>query len=828
MGFNPSYPCTIGLEWPATRESAFRLDADGKTLGMKLVASTNDNVAELWVALSGSGGSSSVLCEVYDITAGDPTFPDITTDIYRAGEDARNVDAYGFGAFDTGGTAVNIWRAVDDSVLVPTTFTPGGGFPVDSDFIYPLFGGAYEYAARVTGISGALTGETIVRVQTFASVNLYTELGAVAAATFRPYIEVDGVRYFADPLTISEGRAGGYVLISTWFVNPSTCLPWTAAELDDFEAGAATDSSIGFRVDATGNANAVAALQQVYMQVDHADGTQDPRLAAGVYFIPNQTFPGINHGWVDVPLVDPVSGAATNFNMVAGDEYLFTWRRVCGTGFADMRKLDSGDPVVGPPNWSELQVNTYPLTRRLAPIGEESTGAYAIGLQDIFTAFSVDSQPYRSLNGDFSAQLSIADAWTLVNASTGVWQQEFTTDDARTYDWLRILVKLEQASGADGDLVVTIRDVATDSQQGLPFTITADDLEAPRSEWQTVGVRMAGGGAALLAATQYYFDVTSTATAGTGWQVQVLSSVLGNVPAGLGNFAPNSIWVAGFGGVVDVFRWVTLGGTYPQVDGVLTLSDSPDAPTGFAAAVGEESCCLTAVTLSWDATAIADCSLTHLAYEIQRSDTVDTEWRSIAWITDEAVASFEDWEARRNITSSYRMRVWRSDLAPSDWTATVTAAVATSCCGLWFVSNEAPDLGVFYMDIVGDRVFKFPRDRQVFRPHGRNYQLVFSELEDRGVEHETRLKIRAGVNPCTVSDCDDLTLAGVDVFNPVKAIARAGLSYVCVLNEVGNRWFASVDIPQGEWRPVGGIYRAPVTVIQVTDNPSQPDASAAS
>lgn len=828
MGFNPSYPCTVGLEWPASRESAGRLDADGKTLGMKLVASTTDSVAELWVGLSGSGGSSSVLCEVYDITAGLPTFPAISTDIFRAGEDARNVDAYGFGAFDTSGTTVNIWRAVDDATLVPTTFTPGGGFPVDSDFIYPLFGGAYEYAARVTGIVGTLTGETIVRVQTVASVNLYTELGAVAAATFRPYIEVDGVRYFADPLTLSEGRAGGYVLYTDWFVNPSTCLPWTAAELDDFEAGAATDSSIGWRVDSTGNANAVAALQQAYMQVDHADGTQDPRLAVGVYHIPNRTFPGVNQGWVDVPLVDPVTAAATSFTMVAADEYLFTWRRVCGTGFADMRKLDSGDPVVGPPNWSEVQVNNYPLTRRLATIGQESTAAYAIGLQDSFTGFSEDSQPYRSVNGDFSQVLSIDNPWTLVNASTGVWQQEFTTDDARTYDWLRILVKLEQSAGADGDLVVTVRDVATDTQQGQPFVITDDDLQAPRSEWQAVGVRMPGGGAALLAATQYYFDVTSTATEGTGWQVQVLSSVLGDVPAGLANFASPSIWIAGFGGAVDVLRWVNDTDRYPQVDGVVTISDSPDAPTGLAAVVGEESCCLAPVTLTWNATTTTGCGLAHLAYEVQRSDTVDTTWRSIAWITDTAVETFEDWEARRNVTSSYRMRVWRTDLAPSEWTATVTAEVVTDCCGLWFVSNESPDLGVFYMDIVSERTFVFPRDRQVFRPHGRNYQLVFAELEDRGVEFDTRLKIRAGVNPCRVDPCSDLTLAGVDVFDPVKAIARAGLSYVCVLNEVGNRWFSAVDVPSGDWRPVGGIYRAPVKVIQTTDNPSQPDATAAS
>lgn len=828
MGFNPSYPCTIGLEWPANRESSFRLDADGKTLGMKLVASTNDDVAELWVALSGSGGSSSVLCEVYDITAGTPTFPAITTDIYRAGEDARNVDAYGFGAFATGGTDIDIWRAVDDATLVPTFFTPGGGFPVDSDFIYPLFGGAYEYATRVTGIAGALTGESIIRVQTYASVNLYTELGAVAAATFRPYIEVDGVRYFGDPLTISEGRAGGYVLSTTWFVNPQTCLPWTAAELDDFEAGAATSTAIGWRVDATGNANAVAALQQAWMQVDHADGTQDPRLACGVYFIPNQTFPGINHGWVDVPLVDPVSGAATSFTLSAGDEYLFTWRRVCGTGFADMRRLDSGEPVVGPPNWSQVAVNTYPLTRRLAEIGEESTAAYAIGLQDPFTGFSTDSQPYRSLNGDFSAQLSIADAWTLVNADTGAWQQEFTTDDARTYDWLRILVKLEQAVGADADLVVTVRDVATDTQQGQPFVITSDDLEAPRTEWQSVGVRMPGGGAALAAATQYYFDVTSAATAGLGWHVQVLSSVRGNVPAGLGNFPSPSIWIAGFGGAVDVLRWVSPGDSYPEVDGVVTIADSPDAPTGLAAEVGVESCCLAPVTLTWNATTITDCDLTHLAYEIQRSDTVDTTWRPIAWITDTAVESFEDWEARRNTVSSYRLRVWRSDLAPSEWTSTVTAEVVTDCCGLWFVSNEAPDLGVFYTDIVDERVFTFPRDRQVFRPHGRDYQLVFAELEDRGVEFTSRLKIRAGAVACAVNPCDDTTLAGVDVFNPVKQIARAGLSYVCVLNEVGNRWFSAVDVPSGDWRPVGGIYRAPVSVIQVTDNPSQPDASAAS
>jgi hypothetical protein len=49
------------------------------------------------------------------------------------------------------------------------------------------------------------------------------------------------------------------------------------------------------------------------------------------------------------------------------------------------------------------------------------------------------------------------------------------------------------------------------------------------------------------------------------------------------------------------------------------------------------------------------------------------------------------------------------------------------------------------------------------------------------------------------------------------------VSYVCVRDEEGNRWFASINVPNGVVRNRRRLYVATVQIVEVTDTPSPVD-----
>jgi hypothetical protein len=54
-------------------------------------------------------------------------------------------------------------------------------------------------------------------------------------------------------------------------------------------------------------------------------------------------------------------------------------------------------------------------------------------------------------------------------------------------------------------------------------------------------------------------------------------------------------------------------------------------------------------------------------------------------------------------------------------------------------------------------------------------------------------------------------------------MAWANTSYICVRDEDGNRWFATVIVPSGRVLRDRRLYLAPVDIIEVTATPSEVD-----
>lgn len=64
---------------------------------------------------------------------------------------------------------------------------------------------------------------------------------------------------------------------------------------------------------------------------------------------------------------------------------------------------------------------------------------------------------------------------------------------------------------------------------------------------------------------------------------------------------------------------------------------------------------------------------------------------------------------------------------------------------------------------------------------------------------------------------------GRAVFEQVKELIRTQLSYVCVLDPDGWRWFGALALGEGvqQWRD--GFCTIPITVRELTRQPSRPD-----
>jgi len=211
--------------------------------------------------------------------------------------------------------------------------------------------------------------------------------------------------------------------------------------------------------------------------------------------------------------------------------------------------------------------------------------------------------------------------------------------------------------------------------------------------------------------------------------------------------------------------------------------------------------------------------------EIQRRDPI-TDWQTIM-LTEhpDCVTSFVDLEARVGQLSEYRMRTLNALDFAGPWvtgSATIPSpGVTISGDGnslLIMTSNQSPSASLAYtMQFEGEAIeqFIFPEvdTLQLQRMFGRNFLTAFHPLE-RGGEQFTRVLL---VNAAAVA------LPSLGNFRSLRDLGWADIDYVCVRDELGNRWFANVAVPEGSVRMNRTVYMAEVRVTEVSDTASPID-----
>lgn len=218
-------------------------------------------------------------------------------------------------------------------------------------------------------------------------------------------------------------------------------------------------------------------------------------------------------------------------------------------------------------------------------------------------------------------------------------------------------------------------------------------------------------------------------------------------------------------------------------------------------------------------------------YELQRQDTVDTDWQTIMRATGPATTGFKDYEARVGVLSTYRIRgvnvydfagPWSSEVSITIPSPGVSGGCLDGGHVLIFTSNERQDgsINLAYSSVWLDRVqedFTFAEAGfvQMQAMYNRDFFTAFRPTERGGEQFQRTVLVQAAaISPPTLAD-----------FTSLRDMAWEDVSYICVRDEDANRWFATVIVPSGRVTHSRKLYMAPVTVIEVTDTPSEADPS---
>jgi hypothetical protein len=497
---------------------------------------------------------------------------------------------------------------------------------------------------------------------------------------------------------------------------------------------------------------------------------------------------GVASAWVTSPTIDAATDAVLMFSQdpatVTG--VTLTARTQTVTGFA----LDCGSLPCCIPTGIPYQQVTW-AHQGLASLVEDSFtrtvvngfgnpdigGAYT--LTDVATAYQVNGS-----EGTITPTVGSTTAWATVDigspdfdvtAQLGVVGNMLATSTARTY-------------------------------VGGRFTDAANNYAAFIQQVQSTGAIVLAIEKTVAGVVSNLIVVTSTLAIDGGARVNVR--------------------FMGSGQLLKVKAWAL---SDPQPLGWDIETSDTSLTTGNRAGVGGQSRGLTGNTIGVDNLRITVPSYWFGGYELQRYDTVEGAFDTIMLATDIMQTSFNDYESRVGINSVYRIRALNALNFAGAWSLQVTGSVpvpgvtggcADSTGALIFTSN-ADQTGlhnaayVMQWEQAPIEDFSLPEaDMVQFQPmYGRDGSVAFHGTE-RGLERFDRVVLinAAAIDPVRLADA-----------KTIRDLAWADLPYVCVRDEIGDRWFSSVAIPTVNARLNRTKYFARVEITEVTQTPAVVD-----
>lgn len=786
--WNPSATGTLGMQWLPIYGGAINLDATNKMIATSFDQTVSQTIGTIQTPNTGIGVRGGLYAiEVYD---NETAVGDVAAVELQA---VPNEDVSAGGWLNSAGNTTNMYSYIDE----------GSTYNI-ADYVRRQ-GATSVYQHRYNTATLSLTGKRIVAVR----MNAFVQLGP--NTVFAAYFNIGGALHLALPEVY--GTRTYFWHSSVHYYNPATKKPWTIADIQAFDS---TDE-----VELWANTSAGWTAVDVYTTVLSVLTVAENRIAVGVL---DDTASALTVGtntvpaWNTATMLTPTGGAWTKDG--AG-RHLYTARRINNTGSLSYPFFDT-DPNTGlvcpiGQSWDPKVDPTYGfaiamegggfagVTGDVSAVGEQSlTRMYPVIQRTTAPADSVDSQPYTVS--------AVAGVYTGRNA-----ESEFSGAAAVAYGILRFYVSTYYNPTANLDVKIKRR--SDNVQLGGTYSLTAAVANSfpsvGSSQWRLVQVQLPSS-ATLAAATQYYVEFSSTALSAAAWVVDAIGT------SGNGNAAT-------YNGTTDA---ATINGAAENlgVDMLVTLATIPTAPASMTVAlgsqtVGETVACVTAIPradLSWSATALGG---SFLRYEIQRSEDAGATWAEIARVTVESVVAWKDYEARRGVAATYRIRVVRSDAAFSAWrdgSASVTkpllSTTGTTVFGstMYLTTNYNPTQNLAYeYRPVKEYAFNEATEQQLQGAYGRDYQLGANPVENRGIT--ARWTFLVGLDDKLPSGGG----VGWNAYTPLRNLARAAVPYICVLDHRGNRMYAQLSVPSGTEDSSGGAdrYLAEVSGSELASTP---------
>lgn len=298
------------------------------------------------------------------------------------------------------------------------------------------------------------------------------------------------------------------------------------------------------------------------------------------------------------------------------------------------------------------------------------------------------------------------------------------------------------------------------------------------------------------------------------------------------------------GSWMDGTRVTDLTGAWDS-DLQATLATVPDPVTGVATDVGvvtahhtslpeshnchTDGCAdhgLPFIRISWDAT--DDLLTTH--YEIQRQTVARPEWVYVQTVQERLTTSWDDQEPPIGVQTCYRIRSVRSDDIAGQWSDVVCETIPRGHVAMSFSSNAATGMGCTYSEVFDSQTvvkawtFLESGDNEYRQMYGEDGQRVFRPIERRGISFKRKLMlsgVRSVANP-------SLALA-----DPLRDLAWAPIPYVCVRDDEGNVFYATVEVGEieNERSSMTSLWYMPIQVTETTGpyagNTSDPQVTVA-
>lgn len=408
------------------------------------------------------------------------------------------------------------------------------------------------------------------------------------------------------------------------------------------------------------------------------------------------------------------------------------------------------------------------------------------------------------------------------------------------YAWGRFYARRSENTVQD----LTLHSVANTLVTASITVSDFDDLDEIADGWKEVTLRFSSPTPSFgnSAAASTYEWVSNETNPGNQWQVLGASAVV---------YDPDtpSTPISG----TDDLGITTYGGItgFATYDGVaddnsdLTILFAQEMPAVSGLAVQVSSLSVTGIGTTCELI-YADCVPTGISYhsltwtplsastmpasgfgyyELQRSDA-ETDWQTILHATSPLVSGFADYEARVGIASNYRIRFQHRLLFPSNWSSTVSSTIsAPGVTGtdvangvLIFTTNNVQDgsRSLAYSmqwetDVQENFSFIEAASVKLQQMYGRDFQVAFRPLERGGERFQRTLLVQAAAVP------DGLIQHG---FSSLRDLAWEDVPYICVRDELGDRWLATVIVPDGKVQRNRRLYLATIDVIEVTDTAS--------